>query len=284
MRWVVGLILVFAATLKAAQLFTDPVTALATDHAHWLVPLHVGLEFGIGLLILSGLYWQQLRWLALLLFTIFAAYSLHLALGGAASCGCFGPVKLHPRWTFMLDLAVVFGLLATIYLGDRRASDQASSPRYGHSYYRVVVASIAAISLIGTALLVRHIDGRTAQAGDLLMTAGELVILEPETWVGKPLPIADAIDLDLTHGDWIVLLHRHDCPDCQAAVPRYEELARWEPVALVEVPPYEDHDASTTGAAHRARLTNDREWFVQTPVELRLQDGVVLAVKSGHGD
>jgi hypothetical protein len=149
--------------------------------------------------------------------------------------------------------------------------------------HRAIVAGVTAISVLGTAFLMRHMDGRTAQAGDSLTSAGGLVILEPKQWIGKPLPIADAIDLDLAQGEWIVLLHRHDCPDCQAAVPRYERLALQQRVALVEVPPYEELHASTTGAAHRGRLSSDREWFVQTPAELRLQDGVVLAVKSGHG-
>lgn len=284
MRWFVGLILVFAATLKAAQLFIDPVTALATDHARWLVPIQVGLEFGIGLLILSGVYWQQLRWLVLALFTTFAAYSLHLAVGGAASCGCFGPVKIHPWWTFLLDLTVVFGLLATIYRGYRKASDQASSAHHGHLPYRIVVGGIVAITVLGTVLLVRHMESGRAQAGDLLRSAGDLVILEPERWVGRRLPIADAIDLDVTQGDWIVLLHRHDCPECQAAVPRYEELALQQPVALIEVPPYVEFNASTSDAAHHARLSNNRKWFVQTPVELRLRDGIVLAVKNDHGE
>jgi hypothetical protein len=140
-----------------------------------------------------------------------------------------------------------------------------------------------AISLLGAALLMRYIQTRSAQADGLLASAGNLVILEPEKWVGRPLPIADVIDLDLSQGDWTVLLHRHDCPDCQEAVPRYEKLAQLQPVALIEVPPYGDFHASTNDAARHGRLKSDREWFVQTPVELRLQDGVVLAVKNGHG-
>jgi hypothetical protein len=199
------------------------------------------------------------RWLALGIFVMFAVYALYQAIGGAASCGCFGPVKLHPWWTFFLDVAIAAGLSASIL---RRTQVERASISPGLLHQRVVVGSIVAISLLGATLLMRYAQTRSAQADGLLASAGNLVILEPEQWVGKPLPIAEAIDVDLAQGEWIVLLHRHDCPDCQAAVPRYEQLALQERVALVEVPPYDDLHVSTTGAAHRGQLSSDREWFV----------------------
>ncbi len=282
MRWVVGLLLVFAAVLKGTQLIAESGAALATAYGRWLMPVQAGVELGIGLLMLSGLYWQQLRWLALLLFTTFATYSLYLALGGTQSCGCFGPVKIHPWWTFLLDVTVVLGLLAAIR---HQQENPTTTPQIANWIYQPAIASlIIAGTVVGIALLVRQGASRAASARVLLSTAGNRVILEPANWVGKPLPIADAIDLDLTQGHWIVLLHRHDCPDCEAAAPRYEELALQQPVALVEIPPYADLHGSATGAAHRARLSNNREWFIKTPVEIQIQDGIVLAVKNGYGD
>jgi len=281
MRWVVGLLLVFAAILKGVQLIAEPATTLVGLSARWLSPAQIGVELAFGLLILSGLYWHRVRWLALGTFVVFAGYAFYQAIGGAVSCGCFGPVKVHPWWTFLLDVAIVGGLSTSIL---RRTQVERASISPGLLHQRVLVGSIVAISLVGAALLMRYAQTRSAQAESLLPSAGNLVILEPEKWVGKSLPIADSIDLDLSQGDWTVLLHRHDCPECQAAVPRYEELALHRRVALVEVPPYEELHALATGAAHRGRLASDRDWFVQTPVELRLQDGIVLAVKSGHGD
>lgn len=282
MRWVVGLLLVFAAVLKAAQLVIEPTAALVGRSGSLLLPTQVGVELGVGLLVLSGLYWRQLRWLALCLFTSFATYSFYLAVVGAASCGCFGPVEVHPWWAFWLDVAVVLGLLISIGRCHPSSTSWWQGPGWIHRH--TVAMTIVGISVVSIALLVRHASPRTATTGDLPTRTGNLVILEPGQWIGKLLPIADAIDLDLTEGRWIVLLHRHDCPECQAAVPRYEELAIQQPVALVEVPPYADSHDAATGPANRARLSNDREWFVQTPVEIRLQDGVVLAVKFGDGE
>ncbi|MHC4475226.1 MAG: hypothetical protein ACYTEL_06260 [Planctomycetota bacterium] len=53
-------------------------------------------------------------------------------------------------------------------------------------------------------------------------------VLEPETWVGKKLPILEHIDIgeSLKKGNWLILLYRHDCPDCTGAIEMYEEMAR----------------------------------------------------------
>jgi hypothetical protein len=66
-------------------------------------------------------------------------------------------------------------------------------------------------------------------------------------------------------------------------VPQYAQLAMQEQVALVEVPPYGDSHASANSALHLARLSDDRDWFIQTPVETQLADGLVIAVKD-HGN
>ena len=75
------------------------------------------------------------------------------------------------------------------------------------------------------------------------------MVLEPENWVGQRLPIADSLDIDLSAGNWTVLLHRHDCPVCREQVPRYEMRATaGEQIAIVEVPPYgEIPDHKTQG-------------------------------------
>lgn len=277
MRWIVGLLLVCAAILKTFQLFTEPAAALASPLSRWFAPMQVGVELGIGLGALAGLYWRQLRWIALLLFTFFAGYSLYLAIGGAASCGCFGALEIHPWWTFFLDLAVVLGLLVSVrHDGGWKDGTESLGPLPVSSAkgQQIITAGVIALLVLSVTLLGRFAVRQTATAEGLLTGAGDLVVLEPEQWVGNSLPIADFIDLDLSSGEWIVLLHRHDCAECQEAVPRYEQLAISKNVALVEVPPY--------GIQHskHARLRDDREWFVQTPVEIRLQDGVVVSAST----
>jgi len=280
MRWIVGVLLIGAAALKAIELLSEPAVALTSPVGPWFLSAEVGVELGIGLLMLSGLYWRQVRWLALLLFTAFAAYSLSLALGDAASCGCFGSLKVHPWWTFMLDVAIVLGLVVAVWNGRRDPPLERTWQAPFLANRKTAIVAIAGLSVLSAAVLVRCAASRTATAGDLFSTAGELVILEPDQWVGQKLPIAAFIDLDLSQGNWIVLLHRHDCPDCQAAVPRYEEFAIEQQVALVEVPPFGESHAETNGVAQRGRLSDDREWFVQTPVEIQLSDGIVTSAST----
>ena len=52
---------------------------------------------------------------------------------------------------------------------------------------------------------------------------GDLVVLEPERWIGQHFSLVDHIDIgpQLTAGPWIVLLVHHDCDHCIATVPRY---------------------------------------------------------------
>lgn len=109
-------------------------------------------------------------------------------------------------------------------------------------------------------------------------SSGELVVLEPEKWVGDKLPIAGFIDIDVSKGNWIVVLHRHDCSECQEAVPKYEQLAATLDdikLAFVEVPPFGDRNSLDDPHWHHGHLKADVEWFVQTPVEIQVRDGVV---------
>src|SRR5690606_34159712 len=112
------------------------------------------------------------------------------------------------------DVVVVAGLLLSTR--HRQTEDQTTDRTWRPDlvHRRAISVAILGISGLCVALLVRYADTRTASADDLRAATGGLVILEPEKWIGKPLPIADWIDVDLSTGDWIVLLHRHDCPAC----------------------------------------------------------------------
>ena len=76
----------------------------------------------------------------------------------------------------------------------------------------------------------------------LSVEKGELVVLEPEIWVGKECPILDYIDCtqDLRAEEVLVVLVRRDCHRCEGKIAGYRGLAaRGEQrVALIEVPPY----------------------------------------------
>ena len=146
------------------------------------------------------------------------------------------------------------------------------------THRRLIAVSVAVVALIAV-FLFRYMVQRTALAGGLT-SLGDLVVLEPTQWVGQKLPVADAIDIDLSHGDWIVLLHRHDCAVCQEVVSQYEQQAvAGKKIALIEVPPYGDFKGREK-ACRYGRLKGIHEWIVQTPVELKLQNGIVTAAQT----
>lgn len=112
-RLVLGGGLLVTAGLKAHGLTIDAIprdSILASPQFQFLA---IEMETLFGLWLLSG-WAQRAAWFGTLcFFLLLAGVSLHLALAGQVSCGCFGEFQVNPWLTFYLDLAIV-GLLAII--------------------------------------------------------------------------------------------------------------------------------------------------------------------------
>ncbi len=113
---------------------------------------------------------------------------------------------------------------------------------------------------------------------------GSYELLEPETWIGKELPILEHIDIadQLKKGNWLVMLYHHDCPACTEAIPQIEQMAQelegnedFLRFALVEVPPYGIKETSCHVNIKTGRLDTSKEWFVTTPVFALIYDSHV---------
>jgi hypothetical protein len=111
-------------------------------------------------------------------------------------------------------------------------------------------------------------------------------VLEPETWVGRKLPILEHIDIaeKLSRDKWLILLYQHDCPDCIKAIAKYEQMARdlagnedFLQIALIELPPYGRAPISPQTPCALGRLPETKEWFVTTPAVALLTDGSVIS-------
>jgi thiol-disulfide isomerase/thioredoxin len=109
-------------------------------------------------------------------------------------------------------------------------------------------------------------------------------VLEPETWVGRELPILEQIDIgeQLREGNWLVVLYHHDCPDCAEALPQIEAMARelegneeFLRFALVEVPPFSDKKKTNQKNIRIGQLGDCKEWFVVTPSYLLVKNSIV---------
>jgi hypothetical protein len=115
-------------------------------------------------------------------------------------------------------------------------------------------------------------------------------VLEPETWIGKKLPILDYIDIgkSLKKGNWVVLFYHHDCPDCARAIAQYQQTARdlagnedFLRMAFIEVPPYGQAPVSKNSPCFLGRLAETKEWFVTTPAVILMAQGKVKSAWEG---
>ncbi|HEX7379260.1 MAG TPA: cysteine peptidase family C39 domain-containing protein [Pirellulales bacterium] len=121
-----------------------------------------------------------------------------------------------------------------------------------------------------------------------ILGGGRAVAAVPSDWLGRPLPLLPFIDIaeQLDNGDWEVILHRRGCENCERAIARATQVRMAGPaggprLALIELPPYADGGGSSSAqlaVASRGKLSSDRVWAIETPLELGLRKGIVTNV------
>jgi hypothetical protein len=209
---------------------------------------------------------------------------------GAASCGCFGSVHVNPWITlFAIDLPAVIalavsrpGLSLPPVLSFLRKQESI------RILIRTFLTPLPSAPLFAiTACLGLGILGVTIPILALNEPANvtsSYEVLEPETWVGKELPILEHIDIaeTLKKGTWLVLLYHYDCPDCGWAIPMYERMARdlagnedFLRIALIAIPPYGRGPVSENCPCTLGKLNETKEWLVTTPAVALLTGGRV---------
>jgi hypothetical protein len=112
-------------------------------------------------------------------------------------------------------------------------------------------------------------------------------------WVGKPLASQPEMALldapppaSIGSGTWIVMLYRADCEHCHEVLETHFVGTLKRPTLLIGIP---DHDPANeqpmpcTECTIRTFLKGPN-YVVQTPVVMRIKDGVVEAVCTDHED
>jgi len=280
-RSVLAGILLLAAGLKAHQLATQPVvdSGFLFLSSRAVLTVELECEIILGVWLLSGAF-PRLAWLVTT--CCFAAFSLitySKAVRGEASCGCFGVVEVSPWITLVMDILAVAALMML-----RRNFWQSSSA--SRLRLRIVGACVAVVAL-GAPAAVAAMSFKAARidvSGEII-GAGKWVLLEPETWTGKKLPILRYLRLaeseKLSQGKWAVILYRHDCPNCREELSRLRDrLKGSEPprMAFVELPPYGAGRAAFLPEGKNivlGKLDESKSWFVETPAILSLDGGIV---------
>ena len=269
---ILGILLLTAAILKGWQLLTEPLANKDIWSYRPLLIFTVEFELALALWLLSGLF-KKAAWLATLaVFSVFSLITLYKGLSGADSCGCFGAVKVNPWITlFAIDLPAVIALL--IFKPQKgQFLNWPSLPKFAISGLAALLTIV-----ISTPILALNKPANVTSSYE---------VLEPETWIGKRLPILDYIDIgkQLEKGNWLVLFYHHDCPECQKAISACKQIAHnnkdnkdFQTIALIEVPPYGKQALIGDMSNIRlGKLANIKSWLITTPVLLKLKESTII--------
>jgi hypothetical protein len=288
-----GALLLLAAGLKCHQLATEPVAEMDLWTSRWFLIALSNYELLLGLWLLAGFWPRASRAVALISFAGFATIAFRKALIGEASCGCFGKIPVDPRYTLVLDVAAIFALVAwrraadasrSTLLSPQRERGQSEGGIGRRRVLRYIGVALVMLLLAGAGFVLGTYSPSAFDAEGNLIESSTIVLLQPEKWVGRRLPLLKYIDIgdELARDHWLVVLYHHDCPKCQEAFPRYESMARESAsmrVALVAVPPYGDPTSTPVAPGSPCRLgvlKATKRWFVTTPTELIVHDGTVM--------
>ena len=283
-----GLLLV-AAFLKGYELATQPSLAGFQEHRTLLIA-QVEMEGFVGLWMLLGPARRGAWYAATVGFACFMCVALYKAMTGAVSCGCFGVVHVNPWITACLDAVMLAGIWLTGY---RWLVSPAHSRPCGA---RWLVLFLLFLILGGFGAWKMASFSATVISGDSVIQAdSSLIVLEPNAWIGKHLPVGGYIDVgaEFQHGKWIVVLYHADCPICREAVPNFMRMAplfqqkgNLIRVALVEMPPFAAITDKLILPANTSvllgHLSDTHDWFAVTPVMITITEGVITSVTEGN--
>jgi hypothetical protein len=284
LRLALGVLLLVTAGLKGYQLATEPTLGTGLLDNRWFLIFVVEFELFFGLWLLSGLLLKLTWTAAVACFTLFTCISLYKALSGHASCGCFGKVEVNPWITGGLDLTAVSALLwwrpKMSYFTKRRAA--------------VALAIWLAVGLPLTYATVSYSPALLTENG-FFVGDGNLVILEPYKWIGSRFPLLPYIDdlpnsvkeeqpplrERLTEGEWLVVLYRHGCPECEKMLDSYKRIAEQGKsgfeqsikVAIIEIPLAVQEEMPSWCEVGTLKI--GYRWFFTNSISIHLRNGVV---------
>jgi len=215
---------------------------------------------------------------------------------GASSCGCFGSVQVNPAVTLTVEAVLLLAVfVAAHFVRWRWLPGRIDG-------WRVVVAlgwTLLAFAVAFGYPLVGAGRSTASPVGPVGTPAPERASTPPAyflpdygSWIGKPWK-----DLDVAK--WVIgptpdgpgiryaVFYRKDCEHCHELLSTKFAGELPYPTTLIAVP--EKKGFPTTGVqpmpcteCSQAELPAGCDWFFETPVVLRLEDGVVVCAAEVH--
>jgi hypothetical protein len=223
------------------------------------------------------------RWTGIVVLGVFLPVLVGDLMLGASSCGCFGAIQVDPWVTLVMDVTFFIGLL---FLG-RHEPRLALSPSLPTT--RVVIVGLWSLLCVVAAFAMPADTPATlnAEAGDVpQLPADGFYLPVYEDWIGQPfreLEIAAwtlGLPDDLDVGQQFVVFFRKDCEHCHELLEVYFSGVLDRPTTAIAVPerdgwPTENLQPFPCSECRVAELPAGIDWFLQTPVVVRLMDGRV---------
>ena len=221
---------------------------------------------------------------AVLAFGLFIAVTLQKGLIGAESCGCFGRVKVNPWITLLaIDIPLFLGLVIFRPKGLKLLPPPWPSARH---FFDVAIPTFIVIGVIVPVLIFNKPPDKT----------DKYEVVKPKEWIRKEPPgekregwsmlkyidIADSLRSDIV----IVVFYSTECDACRDAILLYDRMSRDMAgnrdsirFAFIKVPPYaseKDSIVPVDTPCLRGRLDSSKDWYIQTPLVVVIQDGLVV--------
>jgi hypothetical protein len=282
-----AVVLFISGALKALHLHTSWTRG---TYENWTEAGFALLELSFAAWLVIGMYPRFSWWLSVALFLVLLVISFDKGAAGQQSCGCFGPLEVHPWYAFTFDLGVIVVLLTVHPLGW-----QSSSYRYPRkNWVCLAVLNFVIVTVLGLVVTDRENPNRSTDINsDIFFSSSEP--LQPTDWVGKIFPLKEYLDFgpDLSRGRWAVMFFKDNCALCRQGVPQFLGLAYQQVnqtgttrYTLVEVPD-EAHSVGTILSPSntfcvRGRLTASHEWRMELPAYILLEDGRVTFATHEH--
>ena len=231
------------------------------------------------------------RWIGIAVLAAFVPVLMGDLALGASSCGCFGAVKVSPWVTLVTDVTFLFGLLV---LG-RREPRLAMTRDLPTS--KVLMAGIwsllSVVVAFGLSAPAASVDvgsgGESAVAGSggaLALPADGYYMPQYQDWIGQQFHELDVaawtsnLPDDIGFGPQYVIFFRKDCEHCHELMELHFSGVLEHPTTAIAVPerdgfPTENLQPFNCPDCRLAELPAGIDWFLQTPVLVRLADGVV---------
>jgi hypothetical protein len=204
---------------------------------------------------------------------------LSRGIGGAGSCGCFGAVKVNPFLTFALDvgivvLLVVFRPVNAFFQWEILRLEFKGIGESRRRFF-VVLPFWLILAVSTTVLMIAVQSSSVAELGTEFVGIDnhKTIVLEQDKWIGKEFPLVRYLDKSaagkIVSGDQNVIISRFDCEECRQFVEKIHDQDRY---IFIMIP---SENVALFSLSSYYMLPNDREWWMETPVVLQLEAGIV---------